>query len=283
MLELGPRDILKQLFARKYESFSPELDRTDLYDSMPAILPRTLSSRNDVSFQKVDLTNVRDAYNSYLEDSGNETGKKPRTLSVSPLKIGKFPVQMLLRGTLTTNGITQSSHEEYGDKSSFGLELESEDAEGLLWLCEQISGAVQGDAEDVTWHVRNPFRNDVLYLKVKTNAKNTEYTFKSNLKLSPKKPHPDVVRYMNVEVVTEVGAYFSVDDNMCGLFFTPKQVDFYKPPELMDTEEAEATQMEESTVLPPTPPRASQQQVSTQTAQPASRRRAPTQVLKRGS
>lgn len=280
MLELGPRDVLKVLFARKYESFSN--DRSDLYDSMPAILPRTLPSRSDVSFQKVDLTNVRDAYNSYLEDSGgNETGKKPRTLSVSPLKIGKFPVQMLLRGTLTTNGITQSSHEEYGDKSSFGLELESEDAEGLLWLCEQISGAVQGDAEDVTWHVRNPFRNDVLYLKVKSNAKNTEYTFKSNLKLSPKKPHPDVVRYMNVEVVTEVGAYFSVDDNMCGLFFTPKQVDFYKPPELMDTEESEATQTEESQVLPPTPPRASQPQVSTQ--QPASRRRAPTQVLKRGS
>jgi hypothetical protein len=246
---------------------------------MPAILPRTLPTRQDVAFAKVDVLSVRDAYNSYLEDlegGAQPNLKKPRTLCVTPLKIGKFPVQVLLRGTLTTNGIVHSSHEEYGDKNSFGLELDSEDVQGIMWLLEQISSAVDMDAEDIKWHVRTPFRSDVLYLKVKTNAKNTEYTFKSNMKLNPKKPHPDLVRYMNVEAPSEVGAYFSVDDNMCGLFFTPKEVNFYKPPEMMETEDIEE---DEEEVIPPTPPAPAKVSAP---ALPAARKKAMA-ILKRGT
>jgi hypothetical protein len=171
----------------------------------------------DAEFARVDLQKVRE--------------NEHKSVAVSYLHVGRYAARVLLKGELTTDGITFSSHEEYGDKYSFGLRLEDpEDADALVKLLDRD---VPDENEDQTeWEVRNPFRDsdtDVLYLKCKTNVKQDGFAFTSNLKLNPKKPCPEVYRYMPVQVEVLVGAYFNVRENVRGICFTVRHIEFSKP------------------------------------------------------
>lgn len=173
---------------------------------------------DQVAFSPQNLARIRDE------------GKK--RLAISQLYVGRYTPTLLLRGELTTDGITFHQHEEYGDKYSFGIRLEDpQDAEALNHLVERLDEAVTEDHEGVEWDTKLPFRaeGDVLYLKCKTNPAQTAFAFQSNLKLHPKKPNPEIYQYMPVEVEVLVGAYFGLEDNTRGIYFTVRRIDFKKP------------------------------------------------------
>jgi hypothetical protein len=171
----------------------------------------------DHEFSRVDLARVRE--------------NEHKSVAVSYLHAGRYAARVLLKGELTTDGIVFSTHEEYGDKYSFGLRLEDpEDADALLKLLD--CDVPDEEEEGTVWETRNPFREsdtDVLYLKCKTNAKQDGFAFTSNVKLNPKRPCPEVYRYMPVQVEVLVAAYFNVRENVRGICFTVRHIEFSKP------------------------------------------------------
>jgi hypothetical protein len=150
-------------------------------------------------------------------------GKKD--LAVASLKIGRRPARVLLQGYLTTSGINKS--EMFGDQWSFGIQLNSkEDVDAIHQLLDRLADALPTWDADTEYTVKDVFKDEVLYLKAKTNQQQTAFNFTSNYKLHPKKPNPDITRFMPVEVSAEVGAYIILSKNTAGLFFTVGQVTF---------------------------------------------------------
>lgn len=203
------------------------------------MLPRELLTTDErVGFSQQDLARVR------------ENPKK--TVAVCQLHVGRYVNPLLLKGELTTEGIVLSEHEEYGQKYSFGIRLEEpQDVEALqMLLDEKLDDAIAVDEEGIEWDTNPVIKNegDVLYLKCKTNPNQTGFTFTSNLKLHPKKPNSEIFRYMPIEVEVMVGAYFNLQSNTRGLYFTVRDIQFKKPG--VDTHEA-STQTEPSSPAPP--------------------------------
>lgn len=195
------------------------------------MLPRELTTTDErVAFSQQDLARVR------------ELAKKE--LVVSQLHVGRYVTPVLLKGELTTEGIVLSEHEEYGQKYSFGIRLEEPaDVEALQWLVgDPIDEAIAEDDEGIEWDTAPVIKNegDVMYLKCKTNQNQTAFTFTSNYKLHPKKPNPEIYRFMPIEVEVMIGAYYNVKEDKRGLYFTVRDIQFKK---LGDTKEA-ATQTE---------------------------------------
>ena len=183
------------------------------------ILPRELLDQEDqVRFAPQDLTKIR-----------NDPRK---TVAVSQLHVGRYATPILLKGELTTEGITFTDHEEYGPKYSFGIRLEDpQDVEGIQALLEadRLDSACHSDEQD-TWETLPVFKGegDVLYLKVKPNGTGQGFTFTSNLKLGPKKPNTEIFRFMPIEVEVMVGTYFNVRENTRGIYFTVRHIEFKK-------------------------------------------------------
>lgn len=178
-----------------------------------------------ISYTPYDLLNTGFSFTNPNLDKVRADGRKP--LAVSTVKIGRGPARVYLRGFLTTDGINKSEHEEYGDKWSFGMQLDSEeDARALNELvdgfCKQLS---QWDPE-VDYTVKDVLRNEVLYLKAKTNPAQSAFTFESNYKLHPKKPNPDITRWMPIDVEADVGAWINVVQQTAGLYFTLRKITF---------------------------------------------------------
>lgn len=205
-----------------------------------SILPRELAASQDVGFTPQNLSKLRD--------------NPKKKVAVSQLHVGRYAATLLLKGELTTDGILYYESEEYGGKYSFGIRLEAaEDAAALNALVDDyLEGAVQEDEEGVEWNTLYPIKDDgdVLYLKCKTTNNNTAFAFTSNLKLNPKKPTQEVFRFMPISVEVMVGAYFNLENNTRGIYFTIRHIEFKKPTDLRDT----AVQTESSPAPVPSTP-----------------------------
>lgn len=168
-----------------------------------------------------------------------EAGEKGRKLAMSQLKIGRSPVPLVLKGTLSTDGITLLQSEEYGDKYSFGIRLEtSEDVEAIETL---LNGLDQVDPETdwSEWVTRPLFKNEILYLKAKLDKSGKKFNFTSNEKVAPKKPNPStVMRDMPIVVTATASAYFGTEDLTRGLTFDVKHVEFLPETQAMDIDPA---------------------------------------------
>ena len=152
-------------------------------------------------------------------------GKKP--LATSPIKIGRLPVRILLQGYLTTAGINKSEHDTWGDKWSFGMQLNhQEDADALKQILEELSKCLSEWEPDTDFELKDVFKDEVLYLKAKTNPSQTGFIFTSNYKLHPKKPNVDIQRYMPLDVEAEMGAYINVKNDTAGIYFTIRHITF---------------------------------------------------------
>lgn len=180
---------------------------------MQALRPADFVHHEELTFNPVNMEKLRE---------------KGRDLAISNLKIRRYPVQALLKGTMTTEGINHQTHDLYGDRHTFGLQLEEqEDADALRTLSDSIASKVikpyiSQDDEDYT--IAEVLKDEVLYLKCKTNKDGTKFLFTSNYKLRPGKPNPEVKRYMHVECIAEVAAYINPEELKAGLFFTIKEL-----------------------------------------------------------
>lgn len=183
-----------------------------------ALTPSELRSKEDaISFGVVSLTAPRAKF------EADPDSPKARSMVNSSMKMNRQPVKMLLKGELVTQNISLQQHEDFGDKYSFGLKLDSiEDEEAIEGICALLPGAIQDDAEDHDFDVRSPFKDGILYLKCKVNGEHTKFMFETNIKgLTPKKlPCADLTQYMPIKVEVTVGAYYNLRDDFCGLYFT---------------------------------------------------------------
>lgn len=186
-----------------------------------------------------------------------EAGEKGRKLAMSQLKIGRSPVLLTLKGTLSTDGITLLQSEEYGDKYSFGIRLEtSDDVEAIETLLNGLD-QVDADTDFGEWVTRPLFKNEILYLKAKLDKSGKKFNFTSNEKVAPKKPNPStVMRDMPIVVTATASAYFGTEDLTRGLTFDVKHVEFLPETQAMDIdpasdEESEGPLTQEATT--PTP------------------------------
>lgn len=177
-----------------------------------------------------------------------------RPVALTSLKSGKQPVLLLLKGVMTTDGITFLSG-EYGDKHSIGIRLDDpQDESGLAALTEKLD-AVDPECDWSGWQTREVFKNGVVYLKCRTTKDGKAFTFDSNVKLVPKKPNPTLMREMPVEVQVEASAYFGLEDTTRGISFRIRNLQFLK-------EAATTTNEEEVPEEAKTPPAAPKKQVS---------------------
>jgi hypothetical protein len=170
-------------------------------------------AKADYAFDDLNLAKVR--------------GEGRKELAVTSLRVGRGPVRVVLHGYLATAGINRSEHEQYGEKWSVGLQLDAkDDADALVAVVDRFGEYLDGVDPGRGYALKDPFKDEVLYLKAKTNGQQTAFTFASNFKLHPKKPNPDVTRYMPLEVVAELGVYVNVREDTAGIFFTVRQVTF---------------------------------------------------------
>lgn len=162
------------------------------------------------------------------EDGAGNTIVPQKTMLSAPLRMGRQPVRLLLKGELMTEGFSTKAFENGQEKTTFGISLTNdEDYEAMNALLTKVKEASDIDLDDGQWTVRPIFRaNDLLYLKVKLNKDGTAYTFSSNFKLNPRKAHPDMHQYTPVEVTVGVNAYYNSDDMGVGLFFPVQHIQF---------------------------------------------------------
>lgn len=206
---------------------------------MQSYAPSELIKHPDLVFHPVDIQKVRNDL--------NEGGQ--REIVARQLKLGRYPARMFLKGTLTTDGIT-FMESQWGDKFSFGMQFDmQEDADALYELAGEQGPLAQFLASadpDTQYEIKDVLKDEVLYIKCKTNGEHSKFLFNSNYKLHPKRKNLDIVRWMPVECQVDVGAYVNVVNNTAGLYFTLRDLTFRQH------EEVDA--MEESVPAAATPP-----------------------------
>lgn len=175
--------------------------------------PSQLLMQDNLSFGIVDTAKLRD-----------EESKKQ--MATAPLKVNNQPVELVLVGELTTDGISSKTFEGDGkrtEKLTFGMRFsDPADEEAMHTLTELLDSVVEDIRE---FEVRPVLRDGVLYLKVKTSRDGGNYAFQSNMKLSPKKDGGELFQFMPVEVRVGVNCYFNVMDDGAGLFFPVRRLD----------------------------------------------------------
>lgn len=181
---------------------------------MQAYVPSEIANRPELAFAPINLEAVRE---------------KGKDLAVSQLKLGRYPARLFLRGSLTTDGINHLES-EWGDNYSFGFQFdEAEDATALANLQENLVSFLAETQHDAEYEIKPILKDEVLYLKCKTDSKQSKFVFTSNFKLHPKKPNTDVVRFMPIECQVDVGAWINIKNDTAGLYFTLKDVTFRRP------------------------------------------------------
>jgi hypothetical protein len=142
-----------------------------------------------------------------VNDLNLETLETSTKLIYSNIKDGKKPLRVLLKGELTTNGITSKDFNN-STVYSFGLKLSnSEDSEAMNSIIENVgklSGLETKPMVD---------EDDRMFIKLQYDDKKKKFAAKSNIKLDAKKLDDlDLYRGQNVEVYAEIGAWYNKND-----------------------------------------------------------------------
>ena len=159
-----------------------------------------------------------------------DTGKN--FLAMGTFKIDNAPFKVVLRGELTTDGITTAEFNKT-PSYSFGLRLESnDDLEAFEHVTnkvvEFIGETVEG-GED--WELTRFVKDDKLYIKLKA-VDRKRFSVISNVKLDPKKlGDSGLFRGQKVTVTGELGVYFNLVDKKAGITFAARKLSFEKEEE----------------------------------------------------
>jgi len=146
-------------------------------------------------------------------------------LVVCDFLIGKKPLRIKVKGTLTSRGISIKKS-EWGTRHSLGVDVSDRAMENMNGIVDLISGIKEVDE---TWDIKNIFFKSKWYpqMKIDTDNKN-KYRCNTVPKMFPSKPNDDLCKGTNVEIDTEVGAWFSVsnENKKCGVYFSFIKVTF---------------------------------------------------------
>lgn len=190
-------------------------------------------------------------------DVDGATTKRKRKVAISEFKNGAVPPSIRLHGVLTTQGLNNITHEEWGSKWSFGLELNDAadvtqlekwgSAEHLATVFQLPPGTKKEDVETLPL-----FKDEVLYVKVPVSKDGKTFLMTSNQKMTPKKPPTELFQGMPTDVYVNLLAYYSVAEEdtpaRWGLTIRAKHADFWT-----ELGGAAAEEMDPTPTPPPTP------------------------------
>lgn len=167
----------------------------------------------------IDLSKVRtqaDLTHAFVDAEGSN-----KKVVYTELVVNKKPVTLLLKGQLMTDAIQIS---QYGHHSIGFAFLDDKDKEDFMKLCDVFDDMSELNGD---WTVSELIKNDRLYVKLKN--KNNRYSFRSNIKLDPKKAeNTPIYRYQNVDIEVDVKAYFSYEEKKCGVYLEVRTITFEK-------------------------------------------------------
>jgi len=145
---------------------------------------------------------------------------------------GKKQLRLKIKGTLVTRGIN-TKETQWGSIHTIGLELSDQSMEIMNELADLITTIPQYDEN---WEMKNMFFKGKWYPKLKIDKDNkNRYVAQTSPKMYPKKPNEDLVKGTEVEIETEVGAWFNLseDSKKAGIYFSFNKIHFQ-----IDEEEA---------------------------------------------
>ncbi len=140
-------------------------------------------------------------------------------LVVADFLNGKKPLRIRVQGTLTSRGISIKKN-EFGIRHSLGVDISERSIENMNELLEHITKLKEIDND---WEVKSIFFKNKWYPQMKIDTENkNRYRCNTEPKMIPTKPNEDLTKGVDVEIDTEVGAWFSVSNNQkrCGVYFS---------------------------------------------------------------
>ncbi len=164
-------------------------------------------------------TEVKEAL-AKLDKDGNEA-----ELLTCDFLDGKKPLRLKIKGTLTSRGIIKKST-AFGTTHTIGVDVSNESMDNLNELTELLNGVKGVDDE---WNIKNIFFKNKWYPKLKVDIDNkNRFQCVTVPKMNPSKPNEDLCKGCEVEIDTDVGAWFSVghETKKCGVYFSFNKVIF---------------------------------------------------------
>jgi hypothetical protein len=152
-----------------------------------------------------------------------ENGKN--FLALGSFKADKATIKTMLKGELTTDGISSTEFNRI-PSYSIGIRLDSEeDLEAFEGFTNHLS-TILSDSGNEDWDLTNFVKDDKLYIKLKVVDKK-RFAILSNVKLDPKKlGDSGIYRGQKVSVFGELGVYCHLVDKKAGITFNARKIVF---------------------------------------------------------
>lgn len=182
------------------------------------LTPNQIAQHKSLRIANVDLKKSLANY----EDNGKNF------LAMGTFKVEKNPIKIVLKGELTTDGITSAEFNKT-PSYSFGLRLENnDDLEAFETLSDKIIDYINDGNSDDDWELTRFVKDDKLYIKLKVIDRK-RFAVLSNIKLDPKKlGDSGLYRGQRVSVFGELGVYFNLPDKKAGITFAARKIMFEK-------------------------------------------------------
>jgi len=182
------------------------------------LTPNQVAQHKSLHIANVDLKKSLSNY----EDNGKSF------LAMGAFKCEKTPIKIILKGELTTDGITCAEFNKI-PSYSFGLRLENnDDLDAFEMLSEKITEFISDSNTDDDWELTRFVKYDKLYIKLKLIDRK-RFGVLSNIKLDPKKlGDSGLYRGQRVSVFGELGVYFNLPDKKAGITFAARKLAFEK-------------------------------------------------------
>jgi len=178
------------------------------------LTPSQLAKQANVRIANLDLKKSLEKY--------EENGKS--FLALGAFKADKSSIKLVLKGELTTDGISSTDFNRV-PSYSMGIRLDNEeDLESFETFNNLLSTLVAECGDD--WELTNFVKDDKLYIKLKVVDKKRFATL-SNIKLDPKKlGDSGLYRGQKVSVFGELGVYCHLVDKKAGVTFNLRKLVF---------------------------------------------------------
>lgn len=152
-----------------------------------------------------------------------ETGRN--FLAMAPFKADKSSIKVMLKGELTTDGISSTEFNRT-PTYSLGIRLDNEEDLEAFEGFNNLLSTLLGDSDSDDWELTNFVKDDKLYIKLKVVDKK-RFAILSNVKLDPKKlGDSGLYRGQKVQVFGELGVYCHLTDKKAGVTFNARKITF---------------------------------------------------------
>lgn len=180
--------------------------------------PTQIAQHKSLRIANIDLKKSLSNY----EDNGKSF------LAMGAFKVEKTSIKIVLKGELTTDGITSAEFNKT-PAYSFGLRLENnDDLEAFDVLSDKITEFITDSNMDDDWELTRFVKDDKLYIKLKVIDRK-RFAVLTNIKLDPKKlGDSGLYRGQRVSVFGELGVYFNLPDKKAGITFAARKLVFEK-------------------------------------------------------